>query len=255
MGHTCLNSSRVGTRRGRGGGSDARVSTSKEDAGAGRLWGEKVTAGASVSGSVIFVSCEVFMTEGVSKSEVASGDVDLRADACDAGTGSSCTRREDCYHQSPGFQSQRKTKGRHTSSASSTVTLSEHSFLAAGSSSTPAFSLSSAERTDRKGLLVGVAPLVVVVFFFKGLPTLPRSPLANLLVDEGDLGDLAMFRSRDPRGARLLVGVAFIVTKEGVFVLVSVNNNNTSGGAASKRAGSWCARAQVGGRRRKHATV
>lgn len=50
--------------------------------------------GASVSGSVIFVSCEVLMTEGVLKIELPSGDIDLRADVCDAGTGRSCTRRK-----------------------------------------------------------------------------------------------------------------------------------------------------------------
>lgn len=59
----------------------------------------------------------------------------------------------------------------------------------------------------------GEGVLLVVLFFFRGLPPRPTSPLlAASLVDEGDLGDLVMFKSSDPR-ARLLVGVAFIVKR------------------------------------------
>lgn len=186
-------------------------------------------AGASVSGSVMLVSCEVFMTEGVSKRELASGDIDRRAEACDAGIGSSCYALN---YQYTNLLALIPPSCRHTSSTSSTVTFarplstsrktfaSEHSFFVAGSNSTSSFSLPSA-RTESSGLLVGVVPfregdgvLLVVLFFFRGLPPRPPSPLlAANLVDEGDLGDLVMFRSSDPR-ARLLVGVTFIVKEE-----------------------------------------
>lgn len=77
--HTCRNSSRVGiTRRGCGAGSGSRsgnvaagiVAEARAEVGA---------VGASVSGSVMLVSCDVLVTVELSNSSLVSGDIDLRA--------------------------------------------------------------------------------------------------------------------------------------------------------------------------------
>lgn len=95
--HTCLSSSRVEIRRVCGGGGEAKVFR-RDDVGtaAGAIGAAGAVAvavmGASRSGSVIVVSWDVFMPE-TSKSELASGETDLRSPVvvgCDAG-GSFCT--------------------------------------------------------------------------------------------------------------------------------------------------------------------
>lgn len=77
---TCLNSSRVGTRRGRGGGkfSIAGLATAAESTTAA------AAMGALASGSVILVSWDVLIVE-LSKRELASGEMDRRAEGCEAG--------------------------------------------------------------------------------------------------------------------------------------------------------------------------
>lgn len=85
--HTCLSSSRVVIRRvcGGGGGNGETKAFEIDDVGAvtGAIGaagtvGAVTVIGASRSGSVIVVSWEVFMPEA-SKSELASGDTDLRS--------------------------------------------------------------------------------------------------------------------------------------------------------------------------------
>lgn len=93
--HTCLNSSRVGTRRGRGGGKFNKAELvadpgSTAAAAAAIVVVAVVVMGALASGSVMLVSWDVLMVE-VSKRELASGEMDRRAEGCDAG-GESCLR-------------------------------------------------------------------------------------------------------------------------------------------------------------------
>lgn len=88
--HTCLNSSRAGTRRGRDGGrigkksrtaepAAARADTAGTVAAAAAAAAAVVVIGASVSGSVMVVNCDAFVMAELSNSELASGDIDLRA--------------------------------------------------------------------------------------------------------------------------------------------------------------------------------
>lgn len=84
--HTCRNSSRVGiARRGCGAGSGSKSGNGP----AGLVAEARAAMGASVSGSVMLVSCDVLMTVELSNSSLASGDIDLRAVVgCDAEGGS-----------------------------------------------------------------------------------------------------------------------------------------------------------------------
>lgn len=102
--HTCLSSSRVEIRRVCGGVGEANV-FERDDVGtaAGAIGAVGAVAvavmGASRSGSVMVVSWDVFMPE-TSKSELASGETDLRSPVvvgCDA-DGSFCIAGQ---HYSP----------------------------------------------------------------------------------------------------------------------------------------------------------
>lgn len=156
--HTCLNSSRVNTRRGRGGGRSgteasrtAELVTETTDA------ASVVVIGASTSGSVMFVSWEVLMMVELSNSELASGETDRRVAAGCNVDGESYTRGNGSATREQGFHTLGEVtwsigcvaKHVHTSASSTSsrklapsavdapagaLWLSEHNFLTAGSS-------------------------------------------------------------------------------------------------------------------------
>lgn len=153
---TCLNSSRVNTRRDRGSGNASTAAELvTETTGAAVV----VIMGASASGSVMFVSWEVLRIAELSNNELASGEIDRRivVVGCDAG-GESWTRglgsvtrpngvrtmeehvcnyelRAGHLHTSASSPSTRDLAPSTTGTPPGTLWLSEHNFLTAGCSS------------------------------------------------------------------------------------------------------------------------